>query len=66
MFVVEMEPTVPTVYCCDCVLTFNLASTNYAESNGSRDTIMVMGLKLKLIFNLNFHFNFKVEFIFCC
>ena len=66
MFVVEMEPSLSAVYCCDFLLIFNWASTTDVESNVSRDTVMVLGLELKLIFNLNFHSSFKVEFTFCC
>ena len=66
MFVVEIYPSLPAVYCCDVLLPFNWASTTDVESNDSRDTVIVMGMELKLIFNLNFHLNFKVEFIFCC
>ena len=55
------------MYCCDYVLKFNWASTTDVKSNGSRDTVMVMGVKLKL--KCHFHFylnlNFKAEFTFC-
>ena len=61
-----LKCNLPAVYCCDCILQFNWASTTDVESNGSRATVMVMEMKLKLTFGFNFHFKFKVAFIFCC
>ena len=60
-----LKRNLPTLYCCEYVLKCNWASTTDVKYNGSRDTVIAMGMELKLTFNFHFHLNFKVEFIFC-